>query len=133
MTDAPISAVAAITAAAAQAPQAAPQPTPQQIARFEAQLQEHAPSRYGPPLSGSAPNENLRPMIDYAGRVSQEYRTKLERPGLRIDAEQWPELYVLQEVNRDMRSFSLVQLQLEFIGKGVEATNRGTQVLYQQA
>ena len=132
MTDGPISAVAATVAAGAQAPEAV-QPTAQQIARFEAQLQQPAPLHYDAPASAAGASGELRPVIDYAGRVSNEFRTKLEHRDLKIDAEQWPELYLVQEVNREMRGFSLMQMQVEFIGKGVEVTNRSTQVLYQQS
>lgn len=132
MADGAISPVAAAGAVEAQATQAAAQPTPQQTARFEAQIAEPAALRYGAPMGTGTTAENLRPVVDYATRVSKDYRAELGRRELRIDAEMWPELYVLQQVNHEMRGFSLLQMQLEFMGKGVEVANRGTQVLYQQ-
>jgi hypothetical protein len=133
MADGPISPVAAVAAGEVQVAQVAAQPTPQQTARFEAQIAEAVPLQYGAPVSGGAAGDSLRPVMDYATRVSNDYRAELERREVRIDPEMWPELYVLQQVNREMRGFSLLQMQLEFMGKGVEVANRGTQVLYQQS
>lgn len=136
MTDASMAAFAAYyTAVAAQAATA---PTAAQIARFQDQLQQPLTqgevARYDAPLPAAAAGEgHFTQLLDYAAQVSDKLRAELDRPDkLIIDPKLSPELQLLQEMGREMRAVSLLELQFKLLGKGVQMATRNVQTLYQQ-
>jgi hypothetical protein len=135
MTVGSVTAVAADAIAGAQALPVA-QPTAQQIARFQNLLQQPAAAaesaQYAAPLSDTAKlNGDLHRLFDYAAQVSGQLRTQLEHRETKIDAQQWPELYLMQEASQEIRGLNVTTLQFQFITTGVEMVNRNTQTLYQ--
>jgi hypothetical protein len=114
----------------------AAEPTAQQIARFQelaaGSSAEQDVSHYSIPTPQNTQGSRFQPLLEYAGRVSDELRSHLERPVLRVNPEAWPELYALQEAQASMRDFMRMELQFELIGKGLQLTNRNAQILYQQ-
>jgi hypothetical protein len=134
-----INGIAAATAPNLVTPtQQAAQPTAQQTARFESQLQSPAVAdafaHYDAPLA--APTGiagDFRSLLDFAGHLSDEFRTKLERSAEHIDSQRWPELQFLADASREMRSLNLTTVQFQFVAAGVEITNRNAQMLFQQA
>jgi hypothetical protein len=112
--------------------------TAQLTERFESQLQSPGITdtftRYDATLAAPAGLAgDVRSLVDFAGRLSEEFRTKLERPQTHFDAARWPELRVLEEASREMRSLNLTTVQFQFVAAGVEITNRNAQMLFQQA
>ena len=130
-----VTAVAADAVAGAQALPVA-QPTAQQIAHFKNLLQQPPAAaesaQYAAPLSDTGKlNADLRRLLDYAAQVSGQFRTQLEHRETKIDAQQWPELYLMQEASQEIRGLNVTTLQFQFIATGVEMVNRNTQTLYQ--
>jgi len=90
---------------------------------------------YVAPAAESGPaaaSPNLQSLMEYGGEISEQFRAELERGPLPIDPNVAPDLFIAQEIQSGMRHFSLLELQFEFIGKGLQLANRNVQVLYQQ-
>jgi hypothetical protein len=112
--------------------------TAQLTQRFESQLQQPGMTgsftQYAAPLAApTGVAGDFRNLMDFAGRLSGEFRAKLEHPGTDFNSSRWPELRVLQEASREMRNLNLTTVQFQFVAAGVEITNRNAQMLFQQA
>lgn len=137
MIDGSMAALAAhyYTAGAAQAVTTAP--TAAQIERFQDQLQQPEQSEvahYEAPLpAAEAAQGHFTHLLDYASQVSDKLRVELERPEKRIIDPTWaPELQLMQEMYREMRGASALELQFQLMAKGMQMAARNVQLLYQQ-
>jgi len=133
MTDVSMAAFAAYQFAAATP--AAPAPTAAQIQRFQDQLQQPLEAaHYDAPLPAAAATEgNFAKLLDYAARVSDGLRAKLDRPDqFTFDPRFSPEAHFMQEMFREMRAASLLEVQFRLLGKGMQMATRNVQTLYQQ-
>ena len=90
-------------------------------------------ARYGEPRMDVTPSGNAwKPMLDYMSSVARDMRAHIERPLATVNAEEFPQLQTLREIQNVAHDFMVAEMQMQFIGKGLQMANHGMQLLYQQ-
>lgn len=90
-------------------------------------------ARYGEPRMDAMPvGDTWKPMLDYMSDVARDMRAHIERPMVTVDADAFPQMQALQEIQTVAHDFMVAEMQMQFIGKGLQMANHGMQLLYQQ-
>jgi hypothetical protein len=85
-------------------------------------------------------NDAMRPVqmpqevFAFGNDLSSQMRAALEKPSLTqtIDTERFPELAVAQAISADTRQFMLLDMQIHFVSKSAEVSEKSLQTLYKQ-
>jgi hypothetical protein len=121
---------------------AAPAPAPGASQRFEALLDRPvnanadvytAPAK-APATEATRPAQMPQQLFQYGKELSAQMRATFEKSAVEqsIDTERFPELAVAQAISSEMRQFMLLDMQIHFLSKSAEMSEKGLQTLYKQ-
>jgi hypothetical protein len=108
--------------------------------RFEAMLDRPlnadlytAPVK-APVTEATRPAQMPQQLFQFGKELSTQMRATLEKSAVErsIDIERFPELAVVQAISLEMRQFMLLDVQIHFLSKSAEVSEKGLQTLYKQ-
>jgi hypothetical protein len=118
-------------------------PAPGAPQRFEAMLDRPAntanadvyaaPAKV-PVTDGTRPAQMPQELFQFGKELSAQMRATFEKSAVEqsIDTERFPELAVAQAISSEMRQFMLLDMQIHFLSKSAEISEKGLQTLYKQ-
>jgi hypothetical protein len=117
-------------------------PAPGASQRFEALLDRPvnanadvytAPAK-APATEATRPAQMPQQLFQYGKELSAQMRATFEKSAVEqsIDTERFPELAVAQAISSEMRQFMLLDMQIHFLSKSAEMSEKGLQTLYKQ-
>jgi hypothetical protein len=84
--------------------------------------------------SATRPAQMPQQLFQFGKELSAQMRATFEKSAVEqsIDTQRFPELAVAQAISSEMRQFMLLDMQIHFLGKSAEISEKGLQTLYKQ-
>lgn len=108
--------------------------------RFEAMLDRPvnadvytAPVK-APVTEATRPAQMPQQLFQFGKELSAQMRATFEKSAVEqsINTQRFPELAVAQAISSEMRQFMLLDMQIHFLSKSAEISEKGLQTLYKQ-